>query len=60
MKVKLLISRAAADGSQNAGDEIEVSTEEAARMIEAGQCVPVRGAGPEKAVRKSAPEKAKR
>lgn len=43
MKIKLLVSRAHADGAQNRGDEIEVSSDEAKRMIEAGQAEPVRG-----------------
>ena len=43
MKIKLLVSRASADGAQNRGDEIEVSSDEAKRMIEAGQAEPVRG-----------------
>ncbi len=44
MKVKLLVSRAGAIGAQNAGDEIDVSKEEAKRMMESEppQCVPVR------------------
>lgn len=42
MKIKLLISRASAEGSQNVGDEIEVSNDEAKRMIDAGQAAPVR------------------
>ena len=46
MKVELLISRAAASGSQNRGDIVEVSDNEAARMIEAGQAKPVRGNEP--------------
>jgi hypothetical protein len=58
MKVKLLIARASADGAQNRGDEIEVSADEAKRMIEAGQATPVRDAKPEKAVSRAKPEKA--
>lgn len=58
MKVKLLIARASADGAQNRGDEIEVSAEEAKRMIEAGQAEPVRDVKPEKAVSRGKPEKA--
>lgn len=37
MEIKLLISRAGVGFSQNAGDTIEVSEDEALRMIEAGQ-----------------------
>lgn len=46
MKVKLLISRAGAGFVQNAGDEIDVSPEEAKRMMESQppQCVPIREA----------------
>ena len=52
MKIKLLQSRVTAEAAQNAGDEIDVSAEEAKRMIEAGQAMPVRGkAKPEKAVK---------
>ena len=58
MKVKLLIARASADGAQNRGDEVEVSADEAKRMIEAGQAEPVRSAKPEKAVSRAKPEKA--
>ena len=43
MKIELLVSRASASGSQNRGDIVEVSDNEAARMIEAGQAKPVRG-----------------
>ena len=41
MKVKLLVSRAGVDFSQNAGETIEVDEAEAGRMIAAGQCEPV-------------------
>lgn len=41
MKVKLLVSRAGAGFSQNANEEIDVSKEEAARMIASGQADPV-------------------
>jgi len=59
MKVKLLVSRSGADGSFSPGDEIEVSPDEAARMIAAGQAQPVRdGVKPERAVVRSYPEKA--
>lgn len=59
MQIKLLIARASAAGAQNRGDVIEVSNDEAARMIEAGQAAPVRTAPePEKAVRRARPEKA--
>ena len=44
MKVRLLVSRAGAGFAQSAGDEVEVSSEEGKRMMEANppQCVPVR------------------
>lgn len=53
MKVKLLVSRSGADGAFSPGDEIEVSADEAKRMIEAGQASPVASsAEPEKAVKR--------
>lgn len=58
MKVKLLVSRSGADGAQNMGDEINVDNDEAKRMFEAGQAVPVRGSIPEKAVKRTKAEKA--
>lgn len=59
MKVELLTARAAADGSQNRGDVIDVSDAEAKRLIEAGQAVPVRSAAkPETATPKRKAEKA--
>ena len=59
MKVKLLVSRAGPAGVQNAGDEIDVSGDEATRLIEAQQAVPVRHSAPtEKAVRRGRPPKA--
>ena len=59
MKVKLLVARAAATGAENRGDVVEVSDDEAVRMIEAGQAEPIRTAkAPEKAVKRSKAEKA--
>ena len=59
MKVKLLMARATATGSQNRGDVIEVSQADAVRMIEAGQAEPVREVrAPEKAVKRAKAEKA--
>jgi hypothetical protein len=58
MQVKLMVARATATGSQDRGDVIEVSAGEAARMIEAGQAEPVRGAVPERAEKKPRAEKA--
>ena len=49
MRVKLLVSRAGADFVQNAGDEIEVPDDEAARMIAAGQATAVRVRRPDRA-----------
>lgn len=58
MKVELLVARAGLDFSQSAGDVVEVSDDEAKRMIEAGQAKPVRGVAPEKAVGKKKFERA--
>lgn len=60
MKVKLLVSRAGVDFAQNVGDEIDVSDDEGVRMIEAGQAMPVRSAGSERAIQKDRKEKAVR
>lgn len=57
MKIELLVARATASGAQNRGDVIEVESDEAARMIEAGQAAPVRAAPAEKAVSRSKPER---
>lgn len=51
MKIRLLVARASADGAQNRGDEIEVSANEGARMIEAGQAEIVRSAPVERAAK---------
>lgn len=59
MKIELLTARASAGGAQNRGDVIEVSEAEAARLIEAGQAIPVRSSGkPETATPKRKAEKA--
>lgn len=55
MKVKLLVSRAGVGFVQNAGDEIDVDDEQAQRMIEAQQAVPV-GKAPAKQRRKATAE----
>lgn len=60
MKIKLIISRVGADFVQNAGDVIEVSVEEAQRIIDAGQAELVREKKPEKAVSVRKFEKAKK
>jgi len=41
MKIKLLVARSGVDFANNAGDEIDVDSDEAARMIESGQAVSV-------------------
>lgn len=58
MKIKLLVARATATGSENRGDVIDAPEAEAIRMIEAGQAEPVREAKPERAVRRPKAEKA--
>lgn len=58
MRVELLVDRAMAMGLQNAGDRIDVPDDEAVRMIEAGQAVPVRTVEPERAVPRARSEKA--
>ena len=58
MQVRLLTARASALGAQDRGAVVEVTAEEAARMIETGQAEPVRMAAPEKAVRRAKTEKA--
>ena len=58
MKIKLLVSRSGVDGAFSPGDEIEVTNDEAKRMIEAGQAVPVRtSAEPERAIKRGRPAK---
>ena len=58
MQVKLLVPRAAAVGSQNRGDIVDVSDAEAIRMIEAGQAEAVRSVAPERAVKRTKAERA--
>jgi hypothetical protein len=59
MKVKLLIARATANGSENRGDIVEVSDAEAMRMINAGQAEAMRSQkAPEKSVKRFKAEKA--
>ena len=60
MKIKLLVSRASATGSQNRGDVIDVGDAEAIRMIEAGQAEPVRVVEIERAVAGTKPERARK
>lgn len=58
MIVKLLVSRAGANFTQNRGDEIEVGAEEGQRMIDDGQAELVREAKVERAVKSTKGEKA--
>lgn len=58
MKVKLLVSRAGVGFVQNRGDEIEVSDDEGARMIEASQAIEIIGLKKETASSKTKTEKA--
>lgn len=51
VKVRLIVSRAGTGFAQSAGDVIEVSDQEAKRMIAAEQAVPVRGEKPRTATR---------
>lgn len=51
MKIKLLTSRAGIGFSQNAGEEIEVSTAEAEALMGRGQAVLVREQKIERAVK---------
>lgn len=57
MKIKLLVSRATATGSQDRGEVIETDDAEAIRMIEAGQAEPVAEIATERAVSRAKPEK---
>lgn len=58
MIVKLLVSRAGANFTQNRGEEIEVGAEEGQRMIAEGQAELVRAAKVERAVKPTKAEKA--
>lgn len=58
MRIKLLVSRSGADGAQNRGDEIDIDSDEAIRLIAAGQAEAVRESQVETAVSKAKPEKA--
>ena len=60
MKIKLLVARASATGAENRGDVIDVSADEARRMVEAGQAEFLRAVEPEKAVGKKRAEKARK
>tara|TARA_R110000803_G_scaffold149561_1_gene214971 strand:+ start:208 stop:393 length:186 start_codon:yes stop_codon:yes gene_type:complete len=58
MKVELTISRVGFNFVQNAGDIIEVSSNEADSLIESGAAIPVRSVKKETAVKVSKKEKA--
>ena len=58
MKIELLVPRTGVGFSQNRGEIIDVSDNEAARMIEKGQAKPVREQKSERAVKKTKAEKA--
>lgn len=58
MKVKLLVSRCGAKGAQNVGEEIDVSADEAERMVAAGQAEIVRKSKPQNTSRRVRAEKA--
>lgn len=58
MNVKLTVSRGGGRLSQSAGQVVEVSEEEGARLIEAGQAEAVSAKGKETATKKTSPEKA--
>lgn len=51
VKVRLLVSRSGVDGAFAPGAEIEVTANEAQRMIEQGQAEPVRNVQPSSARR---------
>lgn len=57
MKIKLLVSRATATGSQDRGEVIEVADAEAIRMIEAGQAQPIAEIAVERAIPRAKAEK---
>lgn len=56
MKVRLKIGRAGIGFSQNAGDAVDVTADEAKRLIDSGQAEPVKKV--ERAVPKAKAEKA--
>jgi hypothetical protein len=58
VKVKLFVSRAGAGGVQLAGEVIDVSADEAKRLVEAQQGELIRSNKPERAVKRSKAEKA--
>ena len=58
MKIKMLVSRSGSDGVFGPNDVIDVPDAEAVRMIEAGQCIPVREAPVERATKRTKTEAA--
>ncbi len=60
MLVRLRTSRTGPEGTQNVGDEIELPMQEAKRLMEKGQAVPVRSRKTRKAVKSPDTEKATR
>lgn len=58
MKIKMLTSMSGPATQFNRGDEVEVDSAEAERLIEAGFAEPVRSVANEKAVKQPASEKA--
>lgn len=58
VRIKMLVSRSGADGAFAPGDELEVPTDEARRMVAAEQCEIVRGRKPESAVKRGKFERA--
>ena len=58
MRIELLTSHMTHVGPFNLGDKIDVPDDQAIRMIEAGEAVPVRTVEPERAVRKKKAERA--
>lgn len=58
MKIELLVARATLGGAQSEGDVVDVESDEARRMIEAGQARPVRQQRRERATKVDLTEKA--
>lgn len=58
VKVKLAVSRIGPSGSFHPGDVIEVSADEAKRMVAKEQCEIIRTKKPERAVKRAKAEKA--
>lgn len=58
MKIRMLTSMSGPDVQRRRGDELEMSTDEAGRLIEAGFAEPVRSEPREKAMSRAPREKA--